>query len=515
MSLRLFAAVAFAVITAYGQPLTIDPGAPPGGREGFPYLARLEANGGNRPYRWSIISGELPPGIAWTGIGILGGLPSRPGTFTFRVEVRDRNNDRAQANLQITIEPRSLSITSGSSLPEATAGAFYSYTLSASGGSPPYVWSVTGGSLPAGLLLAPAGVVAGTPAGPNASGFTVQVRDSRDATASATLALTVRAAPLRIVTGTLPRATVGIGYSQMLNGTGGTPPYVWSENGGALPPGLSLSAAGAISGTPTTVGVFSFSVRLSDGRETDTRELSIRVDPAPLTISTTALPNGAVNAAYSAILAAGGGAPPYAWSVASGSLPAGLSLATNGAISGTPAAAGSSTFTVRVTDGSSQNATRLLSITVAPATLSSPTTTLADGMVGVAYWTTLTANGGAPPYSWSVTSGILPAGLSLAANGAITGTPAAAGISTFTVRVTDSASQLATSSLSITIAPAALSITTASLPDGTIGQAYSATLTAGGGTAPYTWNMVSGSLPAGLSLSANGAITGTPAAEGQ
>src|SRR5213079_39352 len=102
------------------------------------------------------------------------------------------------------------------------------------------------------------------------------------------------------------------------------------------------------------------------------------------------------------------------------------------------------------------------------------------------------------PYTWTVASGTLPAGLSLAAGGTISGTPGTAGSSSFTVRVTDSASATATAALSLTINPPALSITTASLPAGTVGVAYSQALAASGGTSPYTWTMASGTLPAGL-----------------
>src|SRR5204863_394156 len=106
------------------------------------------------------------------------------------------------------------------------------------------------------------------------------------------------------------------------------------------------------------------------------------------------------------------------------------------------------------------------------------------------------ASGGTPPYSWSVATGSLPAGLNLSTGGTISGTPSAAGSSSFTVRVTDSASASTTASLSITINPAALGITTSALPAGTVGTAYSQTLGASGGSPPYSWAVATGSLPA-------------------
>jgi subtilisin family serine protease len=143
------------------------------------------------------------------------------------------------------------------------------------------------------------------------------------------------------------------------------------------------------------------------------------------------------------------------------------------------------------------------------------TTSLPGGTVGTAYSETLQATGGTPPYSWSVTSGSLPDGLALnPTTGAVSGTPTSAGTSSFTVQVIDSASQSDTQDLSIEVVPAPVPppmITTASLPGGAVGQAYSQTLEAVDGTPPYTWSLDAGSLPAGLTLNAStGAITGTP-----
>ena len=165
------------------------------------------------------------------------------------------------------------------------------------------------------------------------------------------------------------------------------------------------------------------------------------------------LPQASIGAVYSQNLAATGGAPPYTWSIATGALPAGLTLLSAGAITGTPTAGGVSTFTVQVTDSASAIGSKTFSLTVPPPppsiTTSSP---LPSGFTGGAYSQTLAATGGTTPYSWSVSSGALPAGLTLSSSsGAISGTPTAAGTSTFTVKVTDSASATATKDLSLTV----------------------------------------------------------------
>jgi hypothetical protein len=246
-----------------------------------------------------------------------------------------------------------------------------------------------------------------------------------------------------------------------------------------------------------------------------------------LAITTSSLPNGQVGTAYSATLAATGGTAPYTWALTSGTLATGLKLnASTGAITGTPTATASPTALIfSVTDSSSPPLSKSVSLSltissVAPATLSITTSSLPSGQVGASYSATLVATGGTTPYTWSISSGSLPAGLTLnAATGAITGTPTAPASATpLTFTVTDSSSpaQTASAMLTLTISSSAtgpLSITTTALPNGQVGIAYSATLTGIGGTTPYTWTLTSGTLPTPLMLNAStGAITGTPTA---
>jgi putative Ig domain-containing protein len=201
-------------------------------------------------------------------------------------------------------------------------------------------------------------------------------------------------------------------------------------------------------------------VRLNDGA-LDTGAYEIQSSsPPPLMITTSGLPQGTVNAGYSATLAASGGVTPYSWSIIGGSLPTGLSLnPSTGVISGTATVAGNSAFTAQVSDSQSPSNTnsKALSITVnSPpvAPLNITTTSLPNGARSVGYSQTLQATGGVTPYTWSLASGSLPAGLTLnGSTGVISGTPAKKGTSNFVVRVRDNQATPAqdTQSLSIRV----------------------------------------------------------------
>lgn len=186
---------------------------------------------------------------------------------------------------------------------------------------------------------------------------------------------------------------------------------------------------------------------------------------ASFSLTSAVLPGATQGSAYSTILILKGGTSSFVWSVASGSLPAGLTLSTStGQISGTPTRTGISDFTVQVADKSAPKQTskaKYVMIVNAPALVLAPPI-VAGSQVGVAYSLTPQASGGTPAYKWSLTSGSLAPGLSLSpSTGQITGTPTSSGSFEFTLQVTDSASsaQVATSSLALTVLPAAITNT--------------------------------------------------------
>lgn len=289
--------------------------------------------------------------------------------------------------------------------------------------------------------------------------LTVTVRATSVAKSSISASSDVKVEPRPAITTTsLPGGVVGTSYSATLKASGGTGSLSWGlASGSSLPAGLSLDpSTGGISGTPTTSGASNFTVQVSDSASTPllaTQQLSIFVAKR-LIVTTTLLPSGTVNLAYSTFLQENGGTGPFSWSVTSGTLPAGLSLdASSGVISGTPTTSGKSNFTVQVADSSTQMAKQQLSITIDPA-LTITTTALAAGTVNVAYGATVEENYGTLPVSWSVSSGALPSGLSLdPSTGVISGTPTTVETSNFTLMVTDSSlpPQTATQPLSVVI----------------------------------------------------------------
>ena len=312
----------------------------------------------------------------------------------------------------------------------------------------------------------------------------------------------------------LPGGTLGMVYSHALTAIG-TRTVTWSLMNGSLPDGLTLSSEGVISGTPSEIGTFMFNVTATDITGNIVLRFSMTVAAAAPEIATSSLPNGTVGTAYSQMLTATG-TGTISWSVASGSLPAGLSLSSDtGAISGTPTATGMFSFVVKAT-GDNGSDMRALSMNVAATAVAPAITTssLLGGVIGTVYSQTLTATGTAP-ITWSVESGSMPDGLTLLSGGAISGTPSAAGAFDFTVKAENGTGSV-TKALSITITATAVApaITASSLLGGVTGTAYSQTLTATG-TAPMTWSVAGGSLPAGLDLNGTtGTISGTPTAAG-
>jgi hypothetical protein len=240
----------------------------------------------------------------------------------------------------------------------------------------------------------------------------------------------------------------------------------------------------------------------------------------PLSVASSSLQSATMGNYYYTQLQANGCQTPFQWSLASGSqsLPPGLTLSSNGDLSGTCESAGNFTFTVRVTDAGMNTAERQLTLNVIGSPLQISTYQLPNGTINSNYTAQVSAIGGQPPYIWSVAPGSagLPANLSLASDGAISGIPTSAGTTYFYLRVTDAASAYVDQMFSLTFLYPELAIETSALPAATVGQPYEGQLVGTGGLTPYFWSLALGSanLPNGLALGTNGVVSGTPTTSG-
>jgi large repetitive protein len=333
-----------------------------------------------------------------------------------------------------------------------------------------------------------------------------------------------------------PTGQVDAGYSATLKGSGGCGPalpYQYRVLSGALPPGISLSSSGVFSGRPTTAGTYEFYLELSDENppsqpwcipKTAERQFRISIDPG-LSISKDARPVGTVGVPYSNAIAASLISSPdstqpatnLTWSVISGALPPGINLASDGVLSGTPTAEGSSTFTVKATDGSrsdTETFTIIVRTPVAITPIGLHQWGLHGSEVGIPLSTKLTATGGTGTFTWTLSAGALPTGLVLGTDGTISGRPRLAGKFPFTVQVADSEGRTATVSTTLTVA-AKLSFKTLTLRAAKVGRLYNAKLVTLGGVTPVKWTVLRGTLPRGIHFAKKlGMFTGTPKREG-
>jgi uncharacterized protein (TIGR03437 family) len=436
-------------ITIQPGPLTISTNSLPEATAGQPYSFQLNATGGVQPYSWSATG--FPSPITVSPSGLISGTPAAAGSFNVTVTVTDSQPATAMRSLTFTVTVPPLQITT-SELPPGSLSQPYNFQLTAVGGTPPRTWSAAG--LPAGLSMTTAGIITGTPTTAGVFNVTAQVMDSAMSTASRSYTLPIDPGPPRITTTSLPPGTVGQPYSQQMLATAGSPPYAWSATG--LPAGLLISTSGLIGGTPTAAGTFNLSVTVTDSEaasDTDPFSLTIQPAPAVLSITTTTLPNGTRTESYTAQVNATAGSPPYTFSFGIGTPPPGLEISPTGNITGTPTASGTFTFNVNVVDNEGAQATKQFIVTIGEPLQFLSEAQLPPAIAGQAYVTAIQAQGGVPPYSFSLT-GPGPAGFRLTLDGLLSGTPAAPGALRFPIQVADQLGKTARRDFDLAVAAA-------------------------------------------------------------
>jgi gliding motility-associated-like protein len=434
-----------------------------------------------------------------------------PGTYTYYLAAVKAGctTESDRDSVLITVNP--VLVLATTALPNGAVNKVYSKQITAAtGGVQPYSYMVSSGSaLPAGLTLSSSGLISGTPSASGTVTFNITAADSFGCTVTTGYTVNI-AAVLVLQSGALPNGTVSVYPAISLPvPTGGTTPYTYSAVN--LPPGLTLSPAGEITGTPSESGTFTFPVTITDGDgNTVTTNFTITVR-TPLVLATTTLSDGITGVNYPAqiIPAATGGSGVYTYSAVN--LPPNLTFNPGSReITGIPAQSGTFTFTINVNDNEGKSASASYTVVIKdPLVLA--TKPLADGTVGVLYPTETipAATGGTGPYTYAGSN--LPPGLVFnSTTRQIAGTPTQSGTFAVMVQVTDAANAAVTVPYTIKVT-GALDLPTATLPSGMVGTTYNSgalpMLT--GGTAPYTYAMTN--LPAGLAFDpSTRVISGTP-----
>ncbi|HUQ93551.1 MAG TPA: putative Ig domain-containing protein, partial [Bryobacteraceae bacterium] len=435
-----------------------------------------------------------------------------------------------------------LRITSAAELIIATAGSVYQTSFTASGGARPYRWRVAAGSeaLPPGLTLSEDGTLRGTPANDGPFSFTIEVLDATGATDRQRASLRILPRDLEISsTSPLPPATAGVPYSfRFQANVSATGALSWSVIEGTLPAGLSLNAqTGEISGiaeeppepdaarglrTASVPVTFAFRIQVAaQDRNPGRKQFELSVLPAAggfRIVTPSPLPDGAEGKPVRVQINAVGGSVPYGFTL-TGRLPAGVSFNSDGLLAGVPTEIGTFTLTINARDGSQATASQTYEWRVLPSgdgpTISSgPQLPLSPLNQNISIL--LEAAGGFRPYTWSVVSGTLPAGLVFdPVLGRLSGTAQEEGLFVFTARVTDANGLTDTRSLllPLTLTGEPLQIVTPSLPATAVGRSYNIALDARGGKGPYTWTISSGALPSGIQLTGT-QLSGSPTGPG-
>lgn len=323
----------------------------------------------------------------------------------------------------------------------------------------------------------------------------------------------------------LPDALAELPYSFKLSASAGDEAVQWTILDGARPDGMALSTDGVLSGTPAAPGLFTFLAEAKTATRTVAKWLVLRVlaGPDQLVITTTGLPPVINNTqrTYEAQLAAAGGVKDYAWSLISGALPNGLALSTSGKLSGAVRSGvrnGPTDLVFEVADQLGTRARAKITITVvAPGSLQIGTTAMPDAMVNNDYSADLDAANSdgtalAAPLTWKIISGRLPEGMALSSysptKGLVTGKPLEIGTFPFTLQVMDKDGRIDTTDLIFTVHAAFLELTALNAP-GTVNPGAAVDMQVTTGNPASTYRLYAGALPPGLTLTADGKISGT------
>jgi hypothetical protein len=467
-------------------------------------------------------SGSLPNGVTLhdngDGTATLSGTPLINSCGVFPLVLKAQNVvGQATQNFTLTVN-QAPNFTSPNST-TFTVGVNGSFTVSAFGCPTPSISK--SGALPAGVTFTDNGngsaSLQGTPAPGTAGIYTLLLSATNSSgTATQTFTLTVACGGTISVTNpAVNTGTAGTAFSQTFTQSGGVGAVTFTLNSGTLPAGLTLSTAGVLSGTPTQTGTFPITVKATDSQGCfgigPTYNLTINCQT--ITVTNPATTTGTVNAAFSQTFTAANTIGTVTFSTAS-TLPTGLTLATNGTLSGTPTQTGTFPIVVKATDANGcfgNGATYNLVIGCQTVTVNNPATN--TGTVNVAFSQTFTATNTIGTVTFT-TASTLPAGLTLATNGTLSGTPTQTGTFPIVVKATDANGCFGNgATYNLTINCQTITVNSPGVNTGTVNVAFSQTFTATNAVGTVTFTTAS-ALPTGITLATNGTLSGTPTQTG-
>jgi hypothetical protein len=455
-------------------------------------------------------TGGLPSGVSLGSDGTLAGTPAfgSAGSYPITVTATDANtNTSTQAfTLTVTTSGPVFSSAASTSFSETNAGTF---AVSANGDGP--ISYTEGGPLPSGVSLATNGTLAGTPAFGSAGSYPITITatdaNAKTATQAFTLTVTTSGPVFTSAASTSFSETGGGTFAVAANGDG---PISYTETG-SLPSGVSLATNGTLAGTPGfgSAGTYPITITATDANSnTSTQSFTLTVTVSGPAFTSAASTSFSENIAGTFAVAASGDGPiTY---TKTGTLPSGVTLASNGTLAGTPAfgSAASYPITITATDANAKTATQTFTLTVTasgPAFTSAASTSFTETHAGTF---AVTANGDGP-ISYTET-GSLPSGVTLASNGTLAGTPAFGSAPTYpiTITATDANAKTATQAFTLTVTSSGPVFTSATSTTFTATNAGTFAVTANGDT-PITFTET-GTLPSGVTLATNGTLSGTP-----
>jgi len=460
---------------------------------------------------FALSGGALPGGLNLTASGVLSGVLTTPGNFTWQVTAIGSVAGAVSSEVfTMTVYPLPVWVTVGAQ-PDVAEGAPYSLQLDA---LTAVSYAVTAGVLPTGLSMSSSGLISGAPTSSATWNWVVTATGGvSDAVATLSMQLVVATRPVWVTASTLTSTAVNVACSYALVATYALDVVLIT---GGLPTGLTLSPAGALSGTPSVAGAYSWTLRAYSQGSVNIyadRAFALTVAALPVWVTPSgALANTAAGQPYSVALVATNG---VSYAVTSGALPTGISLSSAGVLSGTPAAGWSwtapSNFTVTAT-GAALNATasRNFSLLICEVPVWQTSGVLAPQPNLFPYSLQLSAIGGV---TYAVTAGALPPGITLSSAGLLSGTFASSVATAYSWTVTATgyaANAEASQAFSLWVAMPAW-VTVGALTPIPTGVFYTLQLLA---TYASSYAVTAGSLPPGLTLTAAGALSGTPTTAG-